>query len=413
MTTSHRLFRADAFMRDFEARVVEALTHAGRPAVILDRTAFYPAAGGQPNDTGALGGAPVLDVIERDDGEIVHVLGAPLAAGAAAAGSVDWARRFDHMQQHSGQHVLSQAFARACGMDTVSVHMPADQPEPGSGIAACTVDLASARLTPDDALRAEDEANRVVTDDVPITAYEVTDAEIAALPLRRAPKVTGRIRIVEVQGYDWSACGGTHVRSTGQIGLIRVTKLEKRGAETRVYFRCGRRALGDYRRASAVTSQLSEALSAPAQDLPQAVAKLRDEAVAQSKALRDAQERLLGFEGRELLSAAEPRGAARVIVGVWPGRDGGALRILAKAAVAADPSAVALLAGVTDKAALVFARGAGGDADMRLLLQSALQALQPAGARGGGTADLAQGGAAVREADRVSAVLRDIANGLG
>lgn len=413
MTTSQRLYRADPFLTDFTARVSEALTRAGRPAVILDRTAFYPSAGGQPNDAGMLGGAEVLDVIERDDGEIVHVLGAPLAAGASVAGSIDWARRFDHMQQHSGQHVLSQAFMRACGVDTLSVHMPADQPEPGSGFSTCTVDLASARLTPDDAQRAEDEANRVVTDDVPIMAYEVSDADLASLPLRRPPKVTGKIRIVEVRGYDWSACGGTHVRSTGQIGVIRVAKVEKRGAETRVYFRCGRRALNDYRRISVVAAQLSEALSAPAQDLPQAVARLRDEAIVQSKALRDAQDRLLGYEGRELLATAEPRGTARVIVGVWPGRDGGALRAMAKAAVAADPSAVALLAGVTDKAALVFARGTAAVADMRPLLTAALQALQPAGARGGGTADLAQGGAAAQDVVRVSAVLRDIANRLG
>jgi alanyl-tRNA synthetase len=180
---------------------------------------------------------------------------APLA-DEAVTGEIDWTRRFDHMQQHSGQHILSAAFVKTCGLDTVAVHMPADDPHNPAALAgACTLDVPSAKVSADMARRAEDAANAVIFADTPIVAYEVGDADLSAIPLRKPPKVTGRIRIVEVKGYDWSACGGTHVGSAGQIGQIRIVKLEKRGNETRVYFRCGSRALQDYRRASLGKSQ--------------------------------------------------------------------------------------------------------------------------------------------------------------
>ncbi|MCL4506670.1 MAG: alanyl-tRNA editing protein, partial [Chloroflexi bacterium] len=211
-----RLYRDDSFLWHFSAHVCERVLHDGRPAVVLDRTAFYPTSGGQPFDFGSLNGVPVLEVIERDDGEIVHVLGATLEADEAQ-GEIDGARRIDHMQQHSGQHVLSGAFVTTANLDTLAVHIGAEE---------CTIDLPATRLPPAALERAEDEANRIVFEDRPVIVRELSDAEAAALPLRKPPRVSGRIRIVEIEGFDWSACGGTHVRSSAQIGVIKSTRAE-------------------------------------------------------------------------------------------------------------------------------------------------------------------------------------------
>ncbi|MFN4294929.1 MAG: alanyl-tRNA editing protein, partial [Thermoflexales bacterium] len=246
-----RLYRTDAYLTSFTARVVARVTHNGAPALILDQTAFYPEAGGQPHDVGVIAHGRVTNVIEDADGEIVHILEGDavdsLRPGDEVQCCVDWERRFDHMQQHSGQHVLSQAFIRAVGLDTVAIHI---------GRSDCTIDLPAATLPPDALERAEREANAVVMEDRPILAYEVSDADLPSIPLRRPPKVSGAVRIVEVKDYDWSACGGTHVRSTAQIGLVKIIKAEKRGAETRITFRCGGRALDDYARLSAATGRL-------------------------------------------------------------------------------------------------------------------------------------------------------------
>ena len=375
-----RLYRIDPFLRRFTARVMEQTHFDGQPAVILDQTAFYPTAGGQAFDRGTLAGAGVVNVIERDDGEIVHVLAEPIA-GVNVDGEIDWPRRFDHMQQHSGQHVLSAAFVRVANLDTVSVHM---------GDEECTLDLPSPRLDPSIVERAEDAANQAIYDDLPITAREVTDADLPAIPLRKPPKVTGLIRIVEVQGFDWSACGGTHVASTGQIGLIRVVKAEKRGNETRIYFHCGRRALLDYRQASAVAGGLADGFRVSRQDLPQAVERLRAEAQATRKALAEAQERLVELDAVELLREARAAAGASVVVvaRAFADRDAAQLKAMAKR-LTAELGVVALLGAAGEKASLCFARSKDAPGDMGKLLREALAAL---GAKGGGSAEFAQGG---------------------
>ena len=405
-----RLYQPNSFAQTFTTHIAQSFLHDGKPAVILNQTAFYPGVGGQPNDAGTLNGVALLDVFEREDGEIVHVLAAPLAglADEAVTGEIAWPRRFDHMQQHSGQHILSAAFVKTCALDTIAVHMPADDPDGAAALAgACTLDLPSAKVSAEMAQRAEDAANAVIFADTPIVAYEVGDADLSAIPLRKPPKVTGRIRIVEVKDFDWSACGGTHVRSAGQIGQIRIAKLEKRGNETRVYFRCGGRALRDYRRASAITAQLAELLSAGPMELASAITRLKDDAAARHKALQEAQAKLLVYEAKELAEAAPARGDARVVARAWAGRDAAHIRALAKA-ITSQPGMMALLAGVGEKTALVFARSGDLSADMRPLLQDALAKLQEPGEpapRGGGTPDLAQGGLAKRDADAVQRML--------
>jgi alanyl-tRNA synthetase len=372
-----RLYRPDSFLLTFHARVVEHTQHNGQPALILDQTAFYPTAGGQPNDLGTLNGVPVSDVIERDDDVIVHVLSAPLPDDEVT-GEVDAARRIDHMQQHSGQHVLSQAFVRVANLDTVSVHI-------GSG--DCTIDLPIPRLAPEIVAQAEDEANRILFEDRPFIVQEMSDAQVAQLPLRKAPAVTGRIRIVEVQDYDWSACGGTHVRSSAQIGLIKITRFEKHSDVTRVYFRCGQRAIVDYRDLNAQALKLSEMFSMSRADLLPAIDKLREEARTTRKALADAQTRLMEYEAQELLRDPAPAGQ-RVIARAYEGRDANALKMMGKR-LTTVPGVIALLGGYSaGRAILCFARSRDVQADMAALLRGALQKLN---AKGGGSPEFAQG----------------------
>jgi alanyl-tRNA synthetase len=215
MTT--RLYYAEPYLTTFTAQVTERTQIDGHPAVRLDRSAFYPTSGGQAHDTGTLDGVAVVDVQVAADGGVLHLLAGPLPEKAGeVTGVIDWPRRFDHMQQHSGQHLLSQAFDRLLGLETVSVHF---------GDELCTVDLAGETVDADGLAAVERHANQIVWENRAIRAYEVSDAELASLPLRRAPKVTGKIRIVEIDGYDWSACGGTHVASTGSIGPIALLRV--------------------------------------------------------------------------------------------------------------------------------------------------------------------------------------------
>ncbi len=395
-----RLYRTDAYLKSFAAHVLARTAHKGAPALILDRTAFYPEAGGQPHDTGVISGLRVARVIEDAAGEVLHVLEADANGpqpGDQVQCEIDWARRFDHMQQHSGQHVLSQAFVRVAGLDTIAIHI---------GREDCTIDLPASTLPPDAVERAEREANAVVMEDRPIVVYEVTDAELSTVSLRRPPKVAGMIRIVEVRDYDWSACGGTHVRSTAQIGLVKVIKVEKRGAETRITFRCGGRAFEDYARISAATARLMESLSAGRYEVASAVQKLIVESQANHKALQEVQARLVACEAAGLLAGAVPcDGEMRLVAQAFDGRDPSELRVLARQLVGAS-RLIALLGASGDKSQLIFARSQDAAGDMVAALRHALAVLSPEGvARGGGAPAFAQGGGVAADLTQVQAAI--------
>lgn len=399
---AQRLYRDDSYLTTFTARVVACRPYGETTALILDQTAFYPASGGQPNDEGTLAGLRVCNVVERDDGEILHIVApepsSPLpAVGDVVEGTIAWARRFDHMQQHSGQHVLSQAFVRVADLDTIAIHI---------GASESTLDLPVPTVPPDVVERVEREANAIVAEDRPIRAYEVHEADLSAVPLRRPPKVSGVVRIVEVQAYDWSACGGTHVRNTAQIGPIKIIKTEKRGAETRITFLCGRRALEDYARLSATIGHLMEALSAGRYEVEPAVRRLIATARADHKALRDAQARLAAYEAAEMIAQAQPLpGGGRLVARAFDARDPGDLRTLVKQ-LTATPGIVVLLGAAGDKSQLIFARAKGGAGDLAAALKPALAVLSPQGdARGGGSAEAAQGGGIPADLARVRAAI--------
>ena len=389
MTETERLYHQDSYLREFVARVTARRAGAdGRAEVALDRTAFYPTGGGQPNDLGRLGDASVLDVIAAD-GQVWHTVDSDVPEGPVPC-QIDWTRRFDHMQQHTGQHILSQAAALVGHAETVGFHL---------GSAASTIDLASPTpgLARDDLDAVEAEANRVVDADLPVTAAWVDEVGVAQLPLRRPPKVSGAIRVVQVEGYDWSACGGTHLSSSAQVGLIRIIATERGGGgfATRVAFLCGGRARADYRRLQSLAESLSARFTVGQDELPAAADRLIVEQRSSLKDLADLEKAWAESKADALWSAAKTHGLWRVIVAVL---DCPVDRAKQVAQALRGKGQVAVLLGVQgERPQLICTRSDGIPLDASTVLRSAAAA---AGGRGGGRADWAQGGVPTEEALR-------------
>lgn len=382
-----RLYYQDPYQREFIAEVLVRREIGGRPAVALDRTAFYPTGGGQPHDTGTLApaagpGVTVLDV-QAEDGLVWHVLDAPLAADEVR-GVLDWDRRFDHMQQHTGQHVLSQAFVQVYAADTVGFHL---------GGAYSTIDLNRADLPPAALVAAEAAANAIVDAALPVTAAYVTADELAALPLRKPPKVSEGIRIVQVQGFDWSACGGTHVANTAQIGLIKIVAAERRGAETRITFLCGRRARADYARLKALAQGLVARFTTAEDEILEAVDRRAAEADALRKELADLERQWADATAAALWAEALPVAGGRAVVQAVTYGVERARRVAQ--ALRAYPGAVVMLGVRGERPQILCGRAEDAGVDAAALLRVAVAA---GGGRGGGRPDWAQGGVPTDEA---------------
>lgn len=379
--STQRLYYTDSYARVFTAQA-QAAEFDGRPAALLDRTLFYPTGGGQPNDTGSLNGAPVLDVVAREDGEVLHVLAQPIASGPVS-GEIDWQRRFDHMQQHTGQHILTQAFVQTCDAHTVGFHL-----SPTS----LTIDLDRAGLNTDQLDRAEALANQVVWENRPVRARLIDPEQTDGIRIRRLPGQihTAGLRVIEIADFDQTACGGTHVAATGEIGMIKIIRTEKRGDRLRVDFRCGGRALADYRDKNALANRLTATLTVGLVEVPDAVERIREALRSAQREAETLQRRVLEAEAQALAAAAPVRGGAHCIVLAAAGRPAADLRTLAGALVA-QPGRIALLSAINGgRADVVFARSADQPHDMAALLRETLAAL---GGRGGGQPSLAQGSA--------------------
>ena len=373
---TERLYFADSYLSQFSAHILARAERGGKPAVALDQSAFYPEGGGQPADSGALNDVPVLDV-QAEQGLVWHVLARPLDDDFVQ-GTVDWPRRFDHMQQHHGQHLLSAAFERLYGLRTVSFHL---------GAAAATIDLDTTGLMAEQAAAAEELTNQVIWEDRPVLARFVGAEDLAALPLRKPPTVDGPIRVVSVPDFDHSACGGTHPRATGGVGLLHIRRWERRGETQRVEFLCGGRALRDLRWKNVALGRLASMLSVGAEEVEAAAARMREAEERNRKRLEDAGERLLGYEAAELLAQAESARGLRVVRHAFADRPLDEVRALAK--LIAGGGGVALLGLRAEKTQLIFARADGLNVDCGALLR---EALAPHGGRGGGQPALAQGG---------------------
>jgi len=412
---TERLYYADSYCTRFVARVIERLDWDGHPAVVLDRTAFYPTSGGQPADRGTLDGVAVTNVVVREEDQaVVHVLASVLSeTDEDVSGEVDWARRFDHMQQHTGQHVLSAAFEQLLDADTVGFHLGAE---------ACTIDVNLARLDPGEMRAVETLANQVVWEDRPVRISLVDAGQVSALPLRRPPTVEGPVRIVEIaarpavpnlepssgspRGFDVNPCGGTHVARTGEIGLIRIVRLDYRGEETRIEFLCGARALRDYRAKDAVVAQLAGRLTVGYWELDEAVERLQEEFKHLRRDLRNARQQLLEVKAAELAETCLARGAYRMVQHVWAkmGVSPGELRVLAQQLVQRF-GLVVFLGAVDERAQMCFACPEGMDLDVAALLRETCARL---GGKGGGRPHFAQGSAPEADPARVEAAMADV-----
>ena len=389
-----RLYFADSYLTSFTARVTDRADREGRPAVALDRSAFYPEGGGQPADRGTLNGVPVLDVQSDDDGTVWHTLESPLGADQVEA-KVDWIRRFDHMQQHHGQHLLSAAFEELFNLKTVAFHLGADY---------ATIDLGG-DASEDQLLAAEDRTNQVIWEDHPVQTRFVTPEELATLPLRKPPPVAGAIRVVSVQGFDHSACGGTHPRSTGAVGLLHIRRREKRGSETRVEFICGSRALRDLRKKSALLGRIAGNFTVGLDEVEVAVRRVREQEESSRKRLATVMATLLAHEARDLVAQAEPAGATPMVHLVRDDLSLDEARTLAHAVTGSGGLIVLGISG--DKAQMLVGRPADHALDCGQLVREVLTAF---GGRGGGQPAMAQGGIPDpnRLADAVAAAVSKI-----
>lgn len=382
---TERLYYHDSFLYDFDARVVESLARDGKHAIVLDRTAFYPTSGGQVHDLGTLvfegKQIAVTEVADEEDGRILHFAAEPFAAGAVVHGTVDSTRRIDHIQQHSGQHVLSAAFIQLFNIPTVSFHM---------GDESCTIDLETNGLTVAQAEKAELLANQVIAEDRPVKIRFVPLEEARQLGLRKLPpKQTGDLRIIDIKEFDLTACGGTHVRATGQIGSILLRKIEKVKQGMRVEFVCGLRTVATARRDYNALTEAAAVYSSHIYDVPEQIRKSLAEAKAAGKAQNKLLEELAELYAERLL--AQSSGSPRVLTQLYAERDAVFIKLLAQKLTAGKSDVVALLAAGAGQPTLVFAQSAGQKFNMGQLMKDAMAQL---GGRGGGSADLAQGGLA-------------------
>lgn len=379
--STERLYFNDAYLQTFTAHVVQHGRWNDQPAVVLDRSAFYPEGGGQAGDRGTLNDVPVLDTQADEAGNVWHILAAPLEA-AQVTGQIDWARRWDLMQQHHGQHLLSAAFEQLYDARTVSVHL---------GEETCTVDLASTDLTPEQVAAVEERTNAMIWANAAINARFVTPEELAQLPLRKPPQAYERIRIVSAGDFDHSPCGGTHPQRTGEVGSVLIRRWERYKGGVRVEFVCGGRAIRDFRAKNRLLTQLASDLHVNYVELPATIERLRAAEERQRKALEQAELRLIDVDAAALLAQARQLGGVPVVVQTFTDRSLESVRLLARKI--ADGGGVALLGLRADvpgaKAQLVFARAAALPYDMGALLKTAAAIV---GGRGGGRPEAAQGG---------------------
>jgi alanyl-tRNA synthetase len=396
-----RLYYTDPYGREFDAAVVRVERRDGRTIVILDRTSFYPTSGGQPFDVGTLGGVRVLDVIDDEEGEVLHVVddsvgadlgrpGAehtpPLQVGQRVHGVIDWPRRFDHMQQHTGQHVLSGAFDRLFGARTVSFHL---------GASVSTIDLAR-ELAPADIAAAEAEANRIVWEDRPVTIRFADAKEAEALRLRKPSAREGTLRLIDVEEFDLSACGGTHVARTGGIGIIAIASWERFKGGQRLEFLCGGRALAGFRSQRDTLSAATGLLSVSATEMPAAIERLLADAKDQKRAGTTLQMELARYRGAELAASAEATDRGRLVARAIDA-DANGLKSLA-ASITASPGHIAVLVSTSTPALVVVARSAGVNVKANDVLAALTSRF---GGRGGGKPELAQGGGLNAPAEQI------------
>ncbi|MCC6343351.1 MAG: alanyl-tRNA editing protein [Bryobacterales bacterium] len=378
---TERLYYNDPYLTTFTAEVAGA--SADGRVVFLNRTAFYPSSGGQPFDLGTLGGAMVTAVEEHEDGRIAHLLASPLE-GRFVQGVIDWDRRHDHMQQHTGQHLLSAVLEELFSIPTLSFHM---------GEETSTIEIGAASLTPGQITAVERRVHAVIWEGRPVQVTYEKASEASGL--RKASQREGTLRIVSIEGLDRSACGGTHVRSTSAIGAVQIRKLDRIRGNVRLEFLCGARALDRARADFEALSAIARAFSCPIGQAPELVAALQSRAADLDRSRRKLALELAAFQGRQLYenTAPSPDGMRRAVSRFPSGAISEETRALAQSFVS---GAKALFAAVSeDPPSILFAASPDSGIHAGEVLKRAVSA---AGGRGGGNAQLAQGSLPGREA---------------
>src|SRR6266536_1169761 len=383
MPATKRLYYTDSHLIEFEARVIDKTDRvSGWTAVTLDCTSFYPTGGGQPSDTGTLDGNRVLECIDDEENGILHVIqGRAPEVGTIVKGRIDCARRLDHIQQHTGQHILSQAFVTLFNAPTRSFRVLHE---------FCEIDVELTNPTNEVIERAVELANNVIWEDREITIRNVAAQEAARLPLRKDSSRDGDLRLIEIEGFDLTPCGGTHAYRTGEVGMIAVRTWERAKGLTRIDFVAGIRALADYRRANKTARSVAALFSAGRDDATVLTERLLEENKELQRRLRALEEIAARLQADELRASVSPDASdVTVIAQVFENRDAESLKRLALALIA-NPKTIALLSSRDqDKARLVFARSADAPGDMNALMRNVCVIID---GRGGGKTDLAEGG---------------------
>lgn len=392
---SIRRYYTDSYTVRFNATVAERVEENGRIALILDQTYFYPTSGGQPHDRGKLSDATVTNVTIREtDGAILHWLNNDSEIWFdTVKGEIDWTRRFDHMQQHSGQHILSQTFIQVAKAETISFHLSDNR---------VTIDLNVDSLSSEQIQQAEFLANQVIWQNRPIHIREVTFAQAQKLPIRKIPaKQKGKLRLIEIDKFDLTACGGTHVSATGAVGTIKIIKTERHRGKLRVEFCCGQRALLDYRHKNQIVNDLATQLTTGTAELIPNIQKLQEENKIARRKIKNQQDALLVFRAESLFNSGTKKKKIVVITHVFDDEDmdAGQLRTLANLVLEKREQTVVLLAIAGNKTNLLFSRSDDAPGEMNELLKITLQVL--GSASGGGTAVTAQGGGAANDKKRL------------
>ncbi len=374
---TERLYHSDPYLKEFQATVLDVLNASGKCGLILNRTCFYPEGGGQPSDRGTLNGAAVASVAEDGD-RIIHFTEGLFKTGETVKGVLDWNRRFDHMQQHSGQHILSQAFIGVLDAKTTSFHLGAE---------SATIDLGIADLSEGDARKAEVEANRLLNEDRIVHVYHRSIDQLDSVPLRKRPVIPGdTARIVEVEDFDWSLCCGTHVRHTGEVGIIKITGWEKYKGGLRLHFLCGARALKDFQAKNDLVKSLVRTLTVGENELAERVSRLKDECKTMEKRNQVLLSLVTDAEAQKLLQTAKDVGSAKLASVFLGNRDPREVRELVKKLVSFE-DVVVVIGAVHDRASLFLARSERLGFDVRPALQAAMHVMN---ATGGGSPNWAQ-----------------------
>lgn len=372
-----KLYFSDSYLSEFQANIIEVIPYIDKYAIILDKSYFYPESGGQPSDLGTINGIEI-EYATEENGKVMHITKNEIPTGPANC-EINWSHRFDNMQQHTGQHIISACFYKLYGGETSSFHI---------GMDSSTIEIDVESFDSEKIEKIETLANSIVFNNIAVTANIVNKEAIATIPLRKQPKVESNIRIITIEDIDYSPCGGTHVSRTGEIGLIKIKRLEKLKNSYKFEFVCGNRALNDYTSKNYLVNKLGTYLSAPEQEIEGAYLKFTEEYKHLQKQLSQLRSEVVNNDVQQLQQNAFNHNDTKVIMKVFENRDFNDVKLISQALIS-SPSTISLLASKGQTCQLVFARSENIETNMNNLLKAILPALN---GKGGGSPKAAQGG---------------------